>query len=136
MAISAGIQADKPEPYAPAGDIESFFEELEYVPDPDDGAASGGEAVLPVLDSAFDELAESLDAPAGPEDQAAARSVDDDAFGVRIERHRASFDEIAAATDVEPEAIDDDTSYLTNPLYRVPPENTRFEWIDGGSLQY
>lgn len=136
MAISAGIQADKPEPYAPAGDIDSFFEELDYVPDPSDGDDADDETVLPVLDAAFDELAASIDEPAGPSDRDARRTLDDDAFGVRIERHRADFEELRATTSVDPEAVDDDPSYLTNDLYRVPPRNTRFEWVDDDSLDH
>lgn len=136
MAISAGIQADKPEPYAPAGDLVSFFEELEYVPEPDDAERADGDDVLPALDDAFEELADSIEAPAGPKDAPTRRAHADEAFGVHIERHRADFAEIAASTDADPAAVDEDPSYLTNPLYRVPPENTRFEWVDDGSFPF
>lgn len=134
MAISAGIQADKPEPYNPAGDITTVFEELDDVPAPSDEDSTDGEPVLPALDSAFDELAASLDEPAGTADADASRDVSDEAFGVRMERTRATFEEVAATVDVDPGAIDEDPSYLTNDLYRVPPENTRFEWVTNGTL--
>lgn len=155
MAITHVTEERRPTPYTPAGNIGAVLGDLDgFLPDaeavqaaPDAPADDGQPAVLPELDTALDELAESVDPPEldgdggdDPGDADAEVQPDDDARErdgfVRLTedtglvREQAEFDSVAESTDVDAVPFDDAATFLASDLYTVPPANTRFRWLD------
>lgn len=134
-------------PYTPAGDVDAVLTALDGVEvdggDATDGSIQADESIDgidPALEAAFDALVDSLADGTDPASTAAADAVDalggdasdssEGASAAGVTRERADFDEVAESTDVDAVPFEDAATFLANPLYAVPPANTRFQWAD------
>jgi hypothetical protein len=137
--------------YTPAGDVDAVIAALDGVDVdggehpatatdvPDANDTEGDSTVDPAVEAAFDALVDSLADATDPATAAAADAVDalggdepdaSGGTGVAAARERADFDEVAESTDVDAVPFEDAATFLANPLYAVPPANTRFQWAD------
>jgi hypothetical protein len=121
MAISH--YRERKEPITPAGDVDDVIAALSDVELGAGGDDDAGDRVLPELDAAFDELADTVDAPRPTAD------ADASAGDGRLQRERPEFAAVAENTEVDTIPYENAAAFLANTLYAVPPANTRFEWV-------
>lgn len=124
---------ERKEPVTPSGDVDAVIAALADVDLEESATEDEDDGVLPELDVAFDELAESVDAPE-PIDAAAAGADDGRTVDERLRREEPDFETVAENTDVDSIPYENAAAFLANTLYSVPPANTRFEFVEPDAL--